>query len=151
MYKYTLFLLLLIAGCDQVKSDNKTWEPKNLTDAKEIAESLSSATEEEKRTVFKQYSGIAECLKNCDSCFTDLLDVQDTIERFHSDFNYENNEKAGEVLLSYLSSKGVDDQNKNIVDKVENEGLEYSRSKLIEVMQTVADGARLSLETKNEP
>lgn len=145
-----IFLLVFLIGCQEVTLNK--WQPKNLTDAKAIASSLDTSSEEEKKTLYKQYTGIVECLKNCDTCFTSLLEIEETMKRLQADYKYSSNPSFVKSLDLYLSSKGImnNSDSKDIVDNVVDPNTQISRSELIDIMQTIADGARLALETKDE-
>lgn len=144
-------LLLSSVGC--VQAPQETWQPINPTDSRVLADALNDVPRDDLEILYKQYSGISSYVKNSRKSFDSTLMVEKTISRFQSDYSYTPGRypKFSEAFEKYMESKGyaTGDTSKLIVEQVSDPDKEIAKSKVIEDMQTVADGIRLAIENKN--
>lgn len=148
--KKWLFIVLILAGC---ATQSEKWSPKDFNSANQLATSMSSMNRTDKETIYKQYAGLVEVLKNCPKCIGNLNDLEDVVTKFHDDYAYSSEGKQvfNDSFVAFMSNNQIMDgmDSQDIVDTtVDN--TQISRQKLIDVFQTVADAARLSLEKDNE-
>lgn len=152
MYKFFISLIIILSfiGCDKPVVD--TWKPVNPIDSQVLADSMEDISEDELKDLYKRYVGIAEYSKNAKKSFQNTLDIEKAFEVFDTNYEW----KAGKysefdkAKTNFLNSRGYNtgEDGKDIVDQVVDEEKQISRSKVIEDMQTLADGARLALEQK---
>lgn len=145
--------ILLFSGCEQKNTPVDSWQPKNPTDSRVLSEAMSEVPTEKLRIIYVQYSGIVEYMRNANNSFKDTLAVEEAIQRFHSDYGYTSSEfpTLSEKFEEFLTSKGLlnGEDSKEIVTNVSDPNTQISRAKLIEIMETVSDAARLTMDSKN--
>lgn len=149
----TLLQILLLSSVGCVQAPEETWVPVNPTDSRVLAESLQDVDVRDLEVLYKQYSGLSSYMRNANKSIDSTLSLEKTISRFQSDYSYTPGRypRFSEAFEKYMSSRGYNtgDTSKSIVDRVSDPEKEIAKTKVIEDMQTVADGIRLAIENKN--
>lgn len=154
MYKLLLISLAVFTiGCDNIKldlSEKPKEEVKSVysEDAKRIAATMAEVTEEDKKILYKQFSGMEQYLTNCKKPdLNSTLKIEVIIKKYHEDYEFKTNkyksydEEFKKFMLKYKTAKAI-------VDVVTDSNKEVSKNEIIADMKTLADAAKLSLETK---
>ena len=130
----SLVLITGLAGCNLDLKIEPTSKPIN-PESQKIADSMSTWSKEEKEIVYKQYTGLAELVKNTNS-IKSTVEVEKLFRSFNEIYNYK---PKSQVITDYLVSKKYE-------DPVLLEG--EKRAKFIEDILVIADGAKIALEKK---
>lgn len=143
----SILFLTCVLGC------SGTIDPNYSEDAQTLAKAMEEVSENDLEIIYKQFSGLAQCLENCPNCLKDTLQVEEVIGRFQEDYGYSAGEYEdfADAFIELMEENGFKqgEESRNIVDKVKDSDKEVSRSDFIEVLQIVADGAKLALENKD--
>lgn len=154
MKKFSIIALIFLAfagGCGKLELKLHTqaivMQSVVNNEVKDFKNAMSNLSKEEATILYKQYSGLAEFLENTDK-LNNTLEVESVVDGFQTTYKYKiTDKKYLDFAEAWFANRGW--STKVIVDTVEDEKKEISRSQVITDLRILAEAAKLHLEEKD--
>lgn len=142
-------LTLVISGCKIPDNDDEEKVDKNKV-AQDIARAMKSMSREDMEIAYKQFKGLADYMEHTEKVTT-TEELNGVVTRFQEDYGYtrEKYRTYSDKVERFLKDEGYGDAT-NIVTSKKRGSKDLLRSDVIDDMNTLAEAAKIALETKSK-
>lgn len=142
-------LTLLVSGCKLSDNDEDDKVDKDKV-AQDIAKAMKSMSREDVEIAYKQFKGLADYMEHT-SKITTTAELNGVVARFQEDYGYtrEKYKTYSNKIENFFNDAGYKDAT-NIVPSKKKGSTDLLRADVIDNMNTLAEAAKIALETKTK-